>query len=171
MLACITKYPVKPLTFGLLLKCYAGNPHKRGKTADISSICIEHLKMHLFTALSRESYTSINSEMSMHVEADGEAGIQQALLSQRSQHQTQSDGSRSIHWMSKKCIIFAREKAETKAVMDTVCRYYAATTLGMGLVVYLWEKVLGLLCYVNGCLCRWFAEDFQPVFQQIVSKC
>lgn len=50
--------------------------------------------MHLFTALSRESYTSINSEMSMHVEADGEAGIQQALLSQRSQHQTQSDGSR-----------------------------------------------------------------------------
>lgn len=70
----------------------------RGKTADILSICIEHFKMHLFTALSRESYPSINGEVRMHVEADGVAGIQQALLSQRThaglpQHQTQSDGS------------------------------------------------------------------------------
>lgn len=72
----------------------------RGKTADFLSISIEHFKMHLFTTLARECYTSITDEVRMHVGADGEAGIQEALLSQRthaelSQQQTQSDGSHS----------------------------------------------------------------------------
>lgn len=70
----------------------------RGKTADFLSISIEHFKMHLFTTLARECYTSITDEVRMRVGADGEAGIQEALLSQRthaelSQQQTQSDGS------------------------------------------------------------------------------
>jgi len=39
----------------------------RGKTADFLSISIEHFKMHLFTALARESYTSITDEVRMHV--------------------------------------------------------------------------------------------------------
>lgn len=95
--------------------------------SDILSICIEHFKMHLFMALSRESYTSINGEVRMHVEADGEAEIQQALLSQRThtelpQQQTQSDGSR-FHPLDVQEVYYLCKRESRSQSCDGHCLY------------------------------------------------